>query len=76
MGPWSVFTHRRFRWSELRFETRFATPHIRMGVAVDEEFPLPKNQSPLLLSPTDARKMIVHHSDSESIEDESKEQVC
>lgn len=28
MGPWAKLTRRRFRWSELRYETRYTTPRF------------------------------------------------
>lgn len=28
MGPWATLTRRRFRWSEMRFETRYTTPRF------------------------------------------------
>ena len=28
MGPWAKLTRRRFRWSEMRFETRYTTPRF------------------------------------------------
>ena len=50
MGQWSGFTYRKFRWSEFRFETRFVTPHIRLGSKVGETFDIEQDHIPLLLS--------------------------
>jgi hypothetical protein len=38
IGPWAKFTRLRWRWRELRFETRFTTPWIGFGgnEAIDE----------------------------------------
>jgi hypothetical protein len=30
IGPWSKYTKLRWRWSQFRFETKFATPDIRL----------------------------------------------
>ena len=30
IGPWSKYTKLRWRWSQFRFETKFATPEIRL----------------------------------------------
>ncbi|KAF1990901.1 hypothetical protein K402DRAFT_401049 [Aulographum hederae CBS 113979] len=35
MGEWARFTRRKFKWSELRFETIFATPVIFLDVAYE-----------------------------------------
>jgi hypothetical protein len=50
MGQWSGFTYRKFRWSEFRFETRFTTPHIRLGARLGESFEIENGQIPLLSS--------------------------
>ena len=31
MGGWAKLTHRRFRWSELRFETLYSTPRFQLS---------------------------------------------
>jgi hypothetical protein len=36
MGGWSQYTHRKFRWAEMRFETVFATPHIMLRAPNNE----------------------------------------
>lgn len=35
MGGWAKKTHRRFRWSELRFETLYSTPRFRLSYSGD-----------------------------------------
>ena len=30
IGPWAKYTELRWRWSQFRFETKFATPDIRL----------------------------------------------
>lgn len=49
MGQWAGFTYRKFRWSELHFETRFVTPHIRLEGKLAESFEIDEDQVPLLL---------------------------
>ncbi len=34
MGPWAKLTRRRFRWSEMRFETRYTTPRFGLSNGV------------------------------------------
>ncbi|KAF4549342.1 Hypothetical protein D9617_22g066880 [Elsinoe fawcettii] len=36
MGDWAIFTHLKWRWSLLGFETRYVTPHIFISV-IDED---------------------------------------
>ena len=56
MGQWSGFTYRKFRWSELRFETRFTTPHIRFGVRLGQKLDVEPTQIPLLLTTVEMDK--------------------
>ncbi|KAI1458619.1 hypothetical protein F4805DRAFT_424066 [Annulohypoxylon moriforme] len=41
MGPWARFTRRRWRWSELRFETIFESPVLFVGFPSNLHGPLP-----------------------------------
>src|SRR5258706_12570387 len=40
IGSWSKFTHRNFRWSELRFEVTFETPVLWLAPPQNPNGPL------------------------------------
>lgn len=48
LGPWTKYKDRKFRFRELRYETRYSTPSIELGAFWDGKYYLYKNHRALV----------------------------
>lgn len=73
MGQWAVYTERKFRWSEFRFETRFTIPHICFEVRLSEQLAIGEDHFPLQQCTV---KMEQTNSDIEAARHDRSQWVC